>query len=1320
MAADAYAEHHMEFFETVLSEAVNTCINTCAADPLACLIDHLQTLQKQQKQQQQQQQQRQKRQPHSMLQAQAPTRNQESSRRQRGSDHLLAACGYRDKRLRLAVSDAPHAVSIALGSAPSNPRTWRLQVAHIDAELSTRSAHYLIGDSEPLAFGWAQRLGANANPERALMPSQLLRVGRSQQGGSGSEGEQRRRDEKRALTHLEMVLHLFDSSGALKPPQGPDGNTLAVTLSEAKIVDDRFVGRGRNSTDGGSLAGFELNWTKKSMLPQTLRRWLHREEMQTAEDEAPAVSLVEAEQLLQQAITHKAQCEERLRAADMLSTGSSRTEQAASALDGLNVSNLREFKGLNRPPAGADDVAAACVCLLQTKEMPFDEIDTSWGAAKRCMGDPRKFLEGMVGLKQLVDEERLPKSNFANIQHLLKLEHFAVDIIRKKSDTAASLADYVINLNIYNELQEPLRPLRHAADAASKALEAAIATKNAAIVAGATARRASYSALYDTRIVAACEGAAQQAAHTRAKIAADGVGEIRALKRPPPTAQRVFEAVALMLGDAAVEQALGPGAPSPKPSDESAVWDALKASLLTSAKLRDRLETFSVASLPEATVRRMERAPYSPDTLSVEAASRCSSLAAEVLVWAHASLAHHAALTQRDALVRLKQSHLEALPGRSPSRPPVGSLAAVVVEALAQLRSVAVQGASTQSSSDEAWDCALPWVCSPRFLRDLIALNVHSLDHETCEKLQAVRTHPDASNAAAVAPATGSTLDPEALCALVDWLTATTRRRLFASAPSSFEEEFTALAVPIETLVAEYDAAMIDAFQDLVCALEAIRNGWKQHVSELKSLRCPPEGIELVFSAVAVLLHVTPDMETAHNGVMHTWSATKKLLLDSELLQKITTFDKDAITLDMLAKLEPMMQQPDFTPEEMTKTCVGLRLFAAWTRGLFKYSKTFYRHAAKRAKVEALRAQFEALVFEEDKDKRTAVVPRPPMDFTDAHLELRSWGMLRPTCTVGIKSEHCGDQADDEATPAQERIYRRRRRLYGSASCEGGFASVPDDERRKNAEARHAWEWLTLPEAAKKLPAPQRMLPWLRPEDSPATRMPATPYPTRRRRDDLGVEHDVPTRFGAADRARDREAAAAILEARAAKAAAKGWVVLPSNHSWGPPGWRGGSTWLGEVAGEWVLQPAAWKAREVAQAAERKARQAAASQAAAAARQAAEEQEAAAKAKEVEKAKAGGGGRLAGLLQMSMEGAVEGGGETPEQGEYDEVESDPEEAEEPAEGTKGQEDAETGGWTAEGWMESLGVIDMGRSNLLRAAPYSRFRSTADAPSLSIV
>ena len=162
--------------------------------------------------------------------------------------------------------------------------------------------------------------------------------------------------------------------------------------------------------------------------------------------------------------------------------------KASAALDSLTVKDLGELKSLKKPPGGVDDVTAAVICLLQTKDAPFKKIDTSWKMAQQMMSPPPKFLEVMRGFKEKIDDGFVPKSNFRNIQDLLKLEHFDPEVMRSKSNAAACLADFVININVYNTISEDVEPKREMALRATNQLEQATNARRVAVATLAKAK----------------------------------------------------------------------------------------------------------------------------------------------------------------------------------------------------------------------------------------------------------------------------------------------------------------------------------------------------------------------------------------------------------------------------------------------------------------------------------------------------------------------------------------------------------------------------------------------------------------------------------------------------------------------------------------------------------------------------------------------------------------------------------------------------------------------------------------------------------------
>jgi len=115
--------------------------------------------------------------------------------------------------------------------------------------------------------------------------------------------------------------------------------------------------------------------------------------------------------------------------------------------------------------------------------MPFKKVDTSWKAAQKMMSPPPAFLEMMLGFKQKIDDGLVPKTAFPNIQGLIADEQFTVETMKRKSNAAAGLTDFILNINIYNDINENVEPMRIAGNKAAEDLAAAIASKDAALAA---------------------------------------------------------------------------------------------------------------------------------------------------------------------------------------------------------------------------------------------------------------------------------------------------------------------------------------------------------------------------------------------------------------------------------------------------------------------------------------------------------------------------------------------------------------------------------------------------------------------------------------------------------------------------------------------------------------------------------------------------------------------------------------------------------------------------------------------------------------------
>ena len=99
------------------------------------------------------------------------------------------------------------------------------------------------------------------------------------------------------------------------------------------------------------------------------------------------------------------------------------------------------------------------------------------------MSPPPAFLEMMLGFKQKIDDGLVPKSAFPNIQEILANELFTVETMKRKSNAAAGLTDFIININVYNDINDNVEPMRIAQATATEELSQAVAAKEAALAA---------------------------------------------------------------------------------------------------------------------------------------------------------------------------------------------------------------------------------------------------------------------------------------------------------------------------------------------------------------------------------------------------------------------------------------------------------------------------------------------------------------------------------------------------------------------------------------------------------------------------------------------------------------------------------------------------------------------------------------------------------------------------------------------------------------------------------------------------------------------
>jgi len=172
-----------------------------------------------------------------------------------------------------------------------------------------------------------------------------------------------------------------------------------------------------------------------------------------AQVEADAASVQEAETI---ALTNAAKAEKE--ACDIeLAEAVPAMERATEAVNCLEVKAIQELKALQNPPPACIEVTKAVLILLKGEKK-----NHAWGNATKMMNNPKKFIEDI----QTFDGDNIDEWRLEALKPLLALEFFSKEAMWSKSQAAAYLCGWIINIVIYNSIFKKVKPLKDAADLA--------------------------------------------------------------------------------------------------------------------------------------------------------------------------------------------------------------------------------------------------------------------------------------------------------------------------------------------------------------------------------------------------------------------------------------------------------------------------------------------------------------------------------------------------------------------------------------------------------------------------------------------------------------------------------------------------------------------------------------------------------------------------------------------------------------------------------------------------------------------------------------
>ena len=126
-----------------------------------------------------------------------------------------------------------------------------------------------------------------------------------------------------------------------------------------------------------------------------------------------------------------------------------------------------------------------------------------------------------------------------------------------------------------------------------------------------------------------------------------------------------------------------------------------------------------------------------------------------------------------------------------------------------------------------------------------------------------------------------------------------------------------------------------DAKRDLDLALPAFENALKalnalskNDINEIKSFAKPPPLVQKVMECVCLLL-----------GQQTNWDSAKKVLGDSQFMNKLVNYDKDNIPPKIIKGVVKYYDDPEFEPEIVMKVSLAAKSLCMWCRAMKVYDE---------------------------------------------------------------------------------------------------------------------------------------------------------------------------------------------------------------------------------------------------------------------------------------------------------------------------------------------------------------------------------------------
>ena len=152
--------------------------------------------------------------------------------------------------------------------------------------------------------------------------------------------------------------------------------------------------------------------------------------------------------MCQEAEILRSECRKELEAAEPI------VKEAKAALDSLNKGDLTELKALGKPPPDVELVAIAVMCLTADPKRIPPKKARDWANCKKMMANVDRWQKDLKDY----DTENIPQPCIDSISEYVKDPFFRPELIKTKSQAAAGLCAWVVNMNKYHSIRCEVKP----------------------------------------------------------------------------------------------------------------------------------------------------------------------------------------------------------------------------------------------------------------------------------------------------------------------------------------------------------------------------------------------------------------------------------------------------------------------------------------------------------------------------------------------------------------------------------------------------------------------------------------------------------------------------------------------------------------------------------------------------------------------------------------------------------------------------------------------------------------------------------------------